>query len=336
MRVLAVVAVLVLAGCTHVDEPPATTFDGEAALAFVKAITRQGEADLPRVPGTPEHAYAAGILYAALQQPGWDVRYENFTGADYQGLAKGEAEAYTKAPYCKEADRARVVGLTFSNLVADRPGPSGSGTLILAAHWDSKRYASNDEDPAKRQHPVVGANDGASGVGVILQLQRSLPADLPFGLRILFVDGEDGFEDCHPLAGSLWHATHLGPGKWRVLLLDMVGDPEAKFVRETRSQSCDPAFMNALWQHGQKQNSSVQFLERGSSVVDDHVPFAERGIPAVDLIDAGHPRAFPWYWHTTHDTFDQLSSATLRVVGQAILDTVQDPSFVETWPARCG
>jgi Zn-dependent M28 family amino/carboxypeptidase len=314
--------------------PPSV--DGQAVYDWVKrVVTKPDGAPHFRVPGTPDHAEAARWLAEQMRVPGWTVAWQNFTGQDYMGLEKGEASVYyASSAYCSDSDRARLSGLSFNNLVATLPGP-GDKTLLLAAHWDSKAEANRDPDPSKRSEPVLGANDGASGVGVLLQLLWELTGkDLPYTVQVVFFDGEDGFEDCHPLAGSLWFVDQAAPGSVdRMLLLDMVGDPDARFIREAHSEECDPALVDLLHSRAARHGLAENFPGTRASVQDDHVPFTQAGIPAVDLIDFG--RGFPPYWHTTHDTMENLDAGMLGRVASLVLDVLQDPGFSEPWPGPC-
>jgi Zn-dependent M28 family amino/carboxypeptidase len=188
-------------------------------------------------------------------------------------------------------------------------------------------HSDNDPDPARRSRPDPGANDGASGVGVLLQLMRHLDAlpDLAVSVGLLFVDGEDGFFDCYPDAGSLYFAQNLDDAVAAFVLLDMVGDPGALYPRESNSHRSAPALQDLLWQHGQALDAA-HFINRTTTIEDDHLAFIQQGIPSVDLIDAGRPGSvFPPQWDTTNDTVDKLDAAMLGLVGDVLLQTLADP-----------
>ncbi len=345
---LAVALGLLVAGCVKVppEDPAPVPLDGDAALALVAGLVSNDD-DSPRyrVPGTEGHVEAAGWLWGQMQVPGWQASWQNFTGADYIPMDKGSVENpyYTNPGWCSDDERARLATLVFHNLVATLPAdPPSDLTVYLGAHWESKRFANQDADPALKQQPVLGANDGASGVGVLLQLMRHLQENdvaLSFNLVVAFFDGEDGFEDCHPLAGSLRFVQQLPPGPdsakptRRMLLLDMVGDPDARFIREGNSMACDPHFVDLLHEHAPAVGLAANFPNTTRSVSDDHLPFIEAGIPAADLIDLG--RGFPPYWHTTHDTLDKLDAGMLGRVGDLVLAVLTDEAFTGDWPAWC-
>lgn len=340
---VAFAGLLLLAGCmgpgptgsgTDTGAPtPPVPFDGAAAHAFVAGLVGNATEPRFRVPGTASHDEAAQWLHDAMQVPGWTFAWQNFTGAEYQAMPKGGVQVYTK---CDAAARDRLPGLRFSNLVArwDAPG-DGDRAMAFGAHWESKRYAT--QDTASPTQPVLGANDGASGVGILLQLMRHVAAHGgPAGvdLRVVLFDGEDGFQDCHPLAGSIAFVQGLAKGDVdRMLLLDMVGDPDARFIQETNS--CDAAMASLVARHAPAAGLTANFPGTRASISDDHLPFAEAGIPAYDLIDAGRTHTFPPYWHTTHDTLDKVDAAMLGRVGDLLVAVLADPDFTGTWPAGC-
>lgn len=316
--------------CAAYEEPKlhaATEFDGQNAFAYVLWQTCDFETEPPspiyRIPGTLGRDRVASWLVDVLAGHGWNARLQNFTGAQYHDLDAGAVENHRDAGACASGpNRERVANLTFSNVVADRG--SGQDLWLLVAHYDSKRHASQDADPQQRDDPILGANDGASGVAALLELARVIDWSPEDGaVRILLVDGEDGFEDCHPLAGSIYHARTLDESDRQriqaVLVLDMVGD-------------ADPAFCLAGSADGVKAQLERAAQELGAqtfdgelptcSVTDDHVPFLEEDLEALDWIDARNP-GFPPYWHTTNDTPDQVSPATLQEVGRITVAAMQ-------------
>ena len=119
----------------------------------------------------------------------------------------------------------------------------------------------------------------------------------------------------------------------RMLLLDMVGDPEASFVREAHGVACDPDLVELLYARADRHGLQDNFRDATTTVHDDHVSFTQAGIPGVDLIDFG--RGFPLYWHTTHDTMENIDAATLGRVGGLVHDVLRDPDFSASWPGPC-
>ena len=328
LAAVAVVLAVALAGC---DAPETSkAFDGHGAWQWVHdVVTYDDGSPRYRVPGTPGHADGADWLQLAMAMPGWNVTRQTFTGADYEQLDLAAVQTYRGTTYCKEPDRSEVANITFHNLYATH-GPADP-VVWLGAHWDSKEEAS--EDPDAPAAPVLGANDGASGVGVLLQLMWQMGVGdltVPFGVGVVFFDGEDGFQDCHPLAGSLYFAQTMPAGLVdRFILLDMVGDADARFIRESQSVASDPELVDLLWQHGARY-APAAFTEIRRPISDDHVPFIHAGVRAVDIIDGGRSGTFPPYWHTTDDTMDNIDAGMLGAVGDVVWQTLVDEAFLAT------
>lgn len=344
LAALATVAVLLVAGCGEPKDEasPSTAVDGAAALDFVKAFAlRSDGAPRFRIPGTEGQAEGAAYLWQATDVAGWERTWQNLTGADYLALDRTAVRSYTQpgpgndppgggAPRgCTTTEGAALGTLPFHNLAAvRRASDPDAPLLLLGAHWDSQMHSDFDPDPAKRDHPDPGANDGASGVGLLLQLMRELDAqapDLPFAVGMLFIDGEDGFFDCYPLVGSLYFAQHE-PRPFDVaafVLLDMVGDPGAIYPTEGHSRDSAAGLQELLWRHGQAR-APEHFVNRTATIQDDHLAFANAGIPSVDIIDGGRRGTFPPQWDTTGDTVDKLDAAMLGLVGDVLLASILD------------
>lgn len=251
------------------------TFDGAAAYAHVVA-----QVDLGFRPPGSEAGWATGnYIIAQLEEQGWAVETQEFT--------------YRDTP--------------IRNVIGHRgEGP----VIILGAHYDTRRSADH-EDPAV---PVMGANDGASGVAVLLELARTLdPERLNHEVWLAFFDAEDnggldGWEWC---VGSSYMAEHLEVTPEAVIVVDMVGDADQQLYLETNS---DPNLQQQLWDIAATLGYTQTFFpEYRWTIYDDHIPFARRGIPAVDIIDFDYP-----YWHTTQDTLDKVSPASLERVGRVV------------------
>ncbi len=344
MRLIIVAALLVLAlaGCTddHQDPVPSPSVppgpvdggcDAQAAsnattpMEWVRDIVYMPSGELrPRVPGMDGHPCTADWLAAAMDVPGWEVGRQAFTGSQYLALDRGQAAAYDQ---CPSADRDEVPELQMVNLFASLPSV-GEQNVLLAAHWDAKEDASDGG-------VVPAANDGASGMGVLLALQRTLSSfdiGLPYDVTIAFFDAEDGFEDCHPLAGSLMFSRELGMRVDRMILLDMVGDPDARFPREAHSVASDEGLVDLIWSKADANGLADNFVDAQFRVIDDHVPFIEDGVRAVDIIDyaRGGAARFPPYWHTSQDTPDNLDAGFLQSIHDLVMDVLIDEQFVAT------
>lgn len=293
---------------TSVTPPPALGFDGARALDHVEAQVRDdlGNARY-RIPGTEGNDAVARYIDGTMSALGYDVSWHHFN-ASYG---------------CED--------VAMHNVVADRAGTSGR-TILFAAHYDTRPVADKDPDPRMRGEPILGANDGGSGVGVLLELARVLPPAND-SVRFLFFDGEDGggykqAEGCRTdwILGSRAYAASLRAeelASFRALVLvDMVGDPALVLPKEGYSEN-DPraAPVQAEVYAVAKRLGHSQFLDRvGRQVLDDHVPFLEREVPAVDLIHIlpDDPRVFPEWHHTLDDDLDVVSAESLAAVGETL------------------
>lgn len=285
---LAVAAVVVIAGIlvwTLLSQTGMTrAFDGAEAYADVLRQVEFG----PRIPGSQAHAQTVDWIVSELQAAHWEV----------------------------EVLEQPISGRTARNIVARR-GDS-SAFLILGAHYDSRQYADQDPDPARRAEPVPGANDGASGVAVLLELARSLPANLDKEVWLVFFDLEDqgGIDGQNWIEGSTSFAGSLERKPEAVVIVDMIGDAEQNIYYERNSDRPTAA---RIWQTAADLGYADTIIpEYKFSMLDDHTPFLQAGIPAVDMIDFDYPS-----WHTTADTPDKVSAESLERVGNTLWNWVQ-------------
>lgn len=275
-------------------------FDGNGALDLTRQQCNFG----PRVPGTQAHANCADWLISTLKQ-----------SCDTVILQTGTVQTATEG----KIGIKNIIGVI---------NPNASQRLLLLAHWDTRPWADNDPDPANHSKPVMGANDGASGVGVLLQLARQLKADsTTLGIDILLVDaedmGEDDNEDSWGLGTQYWvqHPHVQGYRPLFGILLDMVGAQNATFTREYYSMQYAGGFVDLVW----KNAAGNHFINaQGGAVTDDHVFVNRGGIPCVDIIDmrSDTGTGFCPEWHTLSDTMDGISAATLGEVGQTLLNVI--------------
>ncbi|MEX0788280.1 MAG: M28 family peptidase [Anaerolineales bacterium] len=237
----------------------------------------------PRIPGTAAHAAAADGIARRLGELDWLVERQTF---DYLGTA-------------------------LENVVARRGGESGP-ILILGAHYDTRPRADMDAlDPAS---PVPGANDGASGVAVLLEMARVLESRVPGrAVWLVFFDGEDSgsIAAWDWVVGSREFVSRLTIRPQAAVIVDMVGDADLQLYWERNS---DPGIQSEIWQTAAGLGHTAFIPEARHSLLDDHTPFIQAGIPAVDIIDFDYP-----YWHTTQDTLDKISAASLEQVGRTLL-----------------
>ncbi len=291
---------------------PATVFpepaavDGVQALAETAAFLSVG----PRVSGTEGAARAAAYLMERLRQAGWEARLDLFEDATPAGP------------------------LLFRNVVALPPGTpatsltgflgaSDRAAVILLSHYDTRAGISDR---------FIGANDSGSSTGLLLHLAALLgrAAALPYPVVLAFVDGEECREQYGPTDGlhgsrrlaRLLAASGTSDRVRAVLVLDMVGDRDLA-IRLPRNS--DPGLVREVLAAAQDTGDRLRFGLADHGMVDDHVPFLESGIPAIDLIDFryGSAAGLNDYWHTPADTLDKLSADSLAVVGRVTLRTLQ-------------
>jgi glutaminyl-peptide cyclotransferase len=269
-----------LVGCNS-REPAAspTTFDGDEAYAWV---VRQCDLGY-RITGTEASRQAGNMILEQLEALGWETREQTFT--------------YMDTP--------------VRNLIAWKgTGPA----LMLGAHYDTRRSA-DEEDPTV---PVMGANDGASGVAVLLELARTLDVNATgHQIYLAFFDAEDNgrLDGWDWIVGSTYMAERWGDEGEApleaMILVDMIGDRDLQVYYERNS---DPTLRAEIWQVAADLGYGDRIIPQPKyAMLDDHIPFIQRGIPSVLLIDFDYP-----YWHTTQDTPDKVSAESLEVIGRTL------------------
>jgi len=270
-------------------------FDGDRAFEDLVAQCDLG----PRNPNSPG-AEAAISYYRSILEPLADVFHlQTFQVED---------------PYSDGM-------LKLTNVVA-RFQPEKPQRIILCAHWDTRPRAEYDRDAPEL--PMIGANDGASGVAVLLEIARQLHQDpVNPGIDIVLFDGEDYGEPRdleHYLLGSRHYASNpYPPMAQRVILLDMVGDAELTLKVDPVSYRSAPRLIQEIWALGRELGYDQFKLTAGAAMYDDHVPFIEKGIQAIDIIDFEYPGPGNAYWHTHQDTPDKCSPESLEAVGNTLL-----------------
>jgi Zn-dependent M28 family amino/carboxypeptidase len=211
--------------------------------------------------------------------------------------------------------------LEGTNLLA-RIRPGASPRLLLGAHYDSRPWADAEPDSTLHDQAVLGANDGGSGVGVLLVLARILTESTPpIGVDLVFFDAEDLGSHAAPTTfalGSQWLASHYpGPLPDAVLVLDMVGSPTARFGRELYAWHVVPEWVDLVPQIALQLGFTEWSDAAPHAVFDDHLPFLHQGVPANVILGLDDP-----YWHTVRDTPDKISARTLAHVGEVVLEIV--------------
>ena len=197
--------------------------------------------------------------------------------------------------------------------------------LLIGAHWDTRPWADEDPDPEKRNDPIIGANDGASGVAVILELARILNASPPpIGITLVLFDGEDMGRSGIPKSyaqGSLAFAKDLPIKKPdEAIILDMIGDAELHIPIERNSYRQNRQLVKKLWSLAKVLRLDAFESRIVYTLYDDHVPlWVEAKIPAIDIIDFNYPNSYTNYWHTTQDLPENCSAESLGQVGTLLV-----------------
>jgi len=276
-------------------------FDGEKAYQYL-----QQQCDLgARNPGSTGHNAAKELITKAVSPLADTVIFQEF-------------ESYVDS---------EKVTLKLRNIVAGFATQKGN-PLLIGAHFDTRPRADRDPNPLNREFPIIGANDGASGVAVLLHLAELLKQNPPpRTVYLVFFDGEDyGFSGTldYYCIGSEYFAKNLPiPKPVEAIIVDMIGDADLSIPVERNSYRSHPKLTKQLGDIAQKRGFD-QFEHRlGEEIYDDHLMLIQyAGIPSVDLIDFEYPNKSTNYWHTTLDTPDKCSAKSLRVVGQVLCDYI--------------
>ncbi len=289
---------------------PAPLFNADSAYAFVEQQVAFG----PRVPNTPAHVQTGDYLVETLKKYGFEVTEQKFIATTYDG---------------KKLNARNIIGSY---------NPNAAKRIMLASHWDSRPFA--DQDSVLTSKAVPGANDGASGVGVLLEVARVLSNDttkLDLGVDIVFFDAEDWGNSA--VATDEFGDFCLGSRYWADnkhlpnytayfgVLLDMVGAKGATFPKEGYSVRNANEVVRTVWNTASQLGYSNFFIDQqGPSITDDHVPVNEKAkFPMIDIIHLRMndlSKTFFDDWHTSEDDMDNIDPTTLKAVGQTLLQVL--------------
>lgn len=285
-------------------------FNSDSAYQYVKTQVDFG----PRVPNTAEHRQCAAYLSASLKRFGAVVVEQKMNLQAYDGTI-----------------------LKSVNIIGSY-NPEAKNRILLFAHWDCRPYSDQDADSKNFNKPVMGANDGASGVGVLLELARQINLQkTDIGVDIAFFDAEDygapetfvgNSEDTWCLGTQYWAKNpHVAGYNARYgILLDMVGAPGATFYKEQISEYYASSVVKNVWDKAAALGFSQYFINQsGGGITDDHVYVNKiAGIPSIDIIhySPNNEHGFGDYWHTTHDTMENIDKNTLYAVGTTLLHVI--------------
>lgn len=289
---------------------PEGSFNSDSAYSYVAAQVAFG----PRVPGSASHLACADYIVGKLHQ----------FGADTVLIQQGTVEGFdgTRMPL-------RNILAQFNTAATKR--------ILLAAHYDTRPWADQDPDSENHTRPIPGANDGGSGVGVLLEIARNLQLRAPqVGVDFFFIDCEDSgshdaIDDSRSwcLGSQYWSHNPVPYTEGHLpvygILLDMVGAPDAQFPYEYFSQIDGITPTIRVWSEAERLGYSETFPRRvGGAITDDHLYLINAGIPTTDVVECGNPVTgnFPTTWHTMDDNMDNISRQTLDRVGKTVLSTV--------------
>ncbi len=287
----------------------ATPFEADSAYNFVAKQVAFG----PRIPGSSGHTACLAWMKERLTQYGAMVVEQSFEATAHDG---------TKLP--------------LTNLIASY-NPAASQRILLMAHWDTRPWADKDPNAANHTQPILGADDGGSGVGVLLEVARllgSVAQPQTIGVDIVLFDGEDygaySDEESWCLGSTHWsknpHVTdYQAMGG---ILLDMVGGHDATFYWEYFSKSYAPQLLTKVWSKAAELGYGSYFHQAdGGGLTDDHVPVIRNlGIPCIDIVnyDPRSEEGFAPYWHTLQDNMSNISAETLGAVGHTVMAVLKD------------
>ena len=300
---------------TTADVPVGPTFSADSAYAFCEAQCDFG----PRTMNSPAHEQCGQWIASKFESFGLQVVEQRATLTGYDGTR-----------------------LMSNNIVAQHR-PQLKDRIMICAHWDSRPWADNDPDPANWHQPVMAANDGASGVAVMLELARLLQTDTTLnrqlGVDFVCFDAEDWgtpqwsdkADDANSWAlGAQYWAEHPHRDGYRAryaVLLDMVGGQGARFYREAYSLHYAPTTVDRVWRAAQTVGYGGLFPQQdGGMITDDHVPVNQVAhIPCIDIIPY-YPdcreSSFGPTWHTVHDDMQHIDRHTLQAVGQTLVQVL--------------
>ena len=276
----------------------APKFNGETAFGFLTAQCEFG----PRTPGSAAHDKCLDYLVQTLNKSADQVFTQRFMFSF--GSPKQSA--------------------TAANVIA-RFQPEKKDRILLCAHWDSRPWADNDPDPENHNKPVLGANDGASGVAVLLHIAELLKKQPTSpGIDIVLFDAEDAgdhYQDqTWALGAEAFAREYARSFKPRyAILLDMIGDADLNIYQDQYSVMYSRPVVDKIWNKAAELGIYEFIADVGYAVYDDHVPLLRAGIQSVDIIDFNYT-----YWHTINDTPENCSAASLEKVGRVVVGVIYD------------
>jgi hypothetical protein len=285
------IAAAILTALTGCGSGGVPEFDSASSFAFLEQQVDIGY----RYPGSPEHRQLQRYLSDRLEEFGANVSLQPFEAV----LTSGDT-------------------LHLINIIGNY-NMKASKRVMLAAHYDTRPFADRDPDPENQDKPILGANDGASGVAVLLEIARLLGSnESPVGVDIVLFDGEDYGREGSAIdycLGSAHFARRLrGYKPSAAIVIDMIGDSDLEIMMEGYSRAASPVLLGELFDIAGELGYEQFSRKKMGAIIDDHLPLIQAGLNAVDLIDFDYR-----YWHTLEDTPDKCSPESLEAVGNVLL-----------------
>ncbi len=255
------------------------SFDGDSAIKYIEKQIEFG----PRIPGSDGSKAVKELIRTELESTGWEIENQNFS-FDHKDLTNIIAKSSDNPP-----------------------------KIIFGTHYDTRAFSDNESLSSQKIIPVPGANDGASGTAVLLELGRVIARE-EFDIWLIFFDAEDqgNIGNWEWSIGAQYFVDQLNFTPDYVVIIDMIGDTNLEIYKEIHS---NVTLVDSIWHEAEKLGYDSYFIQDHKySILDDHLPFIERGITACLIIDLDYP-----YWHTTEDTLDKVSSNSLETVGKVLI-----------------
>lgn len=297
--------ILYVGSCSTAEIVP-PVFNGDRAFEYIEQQVSFG----PRVPGSEASGLCRNYFVNFFEKNNIDIDSQNFIYPDpYSG---------------KDIEMVNVIGRINPDIDPDE-------RIVLMAHYDSRPRTDFAKDSLKINNPIDGANDGASGAAVLMELVNLFTEKKPpCGVDLVLVDGEDWGKAGdleNYLLGSREFARRGIRGKYRFgIVVDMVGEKDQQLYREGYSEKFHKPINDLVWQTAAELGISTFMDSVKYTVVDDHLPLQSAGIAAIDIIDLDYPQ-----WHTEFDTPDKCSAQSLSNVGRVLAKIIYNPS---KWPKK--
>ena len=255
------------------------SFDGNNAMYYIERQIELG----PRIPGSASSVAMRGFIKKEMELSGWIVENQNFT-FDQENLTNVIAKSSNSPP-----------------------------KIIFGTHYDTRAFSDNELSQSLKQTPVPGANDGASGTAVLLELGRTLSRE-ELDIWFVFFDAEDqgNIKNWEWSIGAQYFVNQLNFPPEYVIIIDMIGDANLEIYKEINSTA---SLVESIWYEAEKLGYQSYFIQDYKySIIDDHLPFINKGIPTCLIIDLDYP-----YWHTTKDKLDKVSGKSLKIIGDVLI-----------------